>query len=269
MRAQVVRRRRAVELDRRGLAITELGGTVDARQRQREYERERSGKQRRPEQALHGHASEPAAEAEHHARVDREEDRVVHRAVQLPHRQKARRHRVPAARRRRERVQRDERERHAVRHLQLEVAVVLEPVGIEPEQQRRDEGARARSGQPLDEHVHRDPGCDEAQDHHDVVPDDGMEAREDEGRGRDRREEHRVRVRQRQRMRIEDVGAEERARIAVQFVQDPAVAPDRKERISEIGDGVHVAQLRIEQHRGERGEAQHGDPPAPPPGWLG
>ena len=44
-------------------------------------------------------------------------------------------------------VQGQQRQRHAVRHLQLEVAVVLEAVGIEPKEQTTDEGRNSRAGQ--------------------------------------------------------------------------------------------------------------------------
>ena len=48
-------------------------------------------------------------------------------------------------------MQCEQRKRHAVRHLQLEMAVVLETVGIEPEQQAGNEGRRGRARQALGE----------------------------------------------------------------------------------------------------------------------
>ena len=52
----------------------------------------------------------------------------------------------------------EEREWHPLHHLQLEVAVVLEVVGVEAEDQSRHERRGGRSGQAFDEDVGRETG---------------------------------------------------------------------------------------------------------------
>jgi hypothetical protein len=146
-------------------------------------------------------------------------------------------------------VQPDERERHPVRHLQLEVAVVLEAVRVEAVDERAHERGSRRPRQAVDEHVGRERREQEPRQKENVVGDDGMDTGRPQRHRRQRRQEHRIGEGQRQRLGVEDIAAEERARIATPLLVDPAHPPHRKQRIAEIRHRVHAAELRLEEDR--------------------
>ena len=54
-------------------------------------------------------------------------------------------------------MEREQRERHPLHHLQLEVAVVLEVIRVETEDDPRDEPGSPRSGEPLHQQRRRNP----------------------------------------------------------------------------------------------------------------
>ena len=56
---------------------------------------------------------------------------------------------------------------------------------------------------------------------------------------------------------MELVRVEQRQRSARQLMADPREAPDREQRIAEIGDRTQLANLRPHQHDHERREAEH------------
>ncbi len=55
---------------------------------------------------------------------------------------------------------------------------------------------------------------------------------------------------------MELVGVEQRERSARQLMADPREAPDREQRISEVGDRTQLANLRPQQHDHKRREAE-------------
>ncbi len=176
VRAEIVGGGRAVVRHRRDLAIAEACRTVGARERPREGEREGSGDDGRPQHPPQRRALEQTEKHRQRHGIHREEDRVVHRGVELRGGQQTERHGISRARAGHESMQRQQRERHAVRHLQLEMAVVLETVGVEPEQQAGDERRRSRPRQALGQEVHRERRGDEAQNHDQVVGHDRVHA---------------------------------------------------------------------------------------------
>ncbi len=164
---------------------------------------------------------------------------------------------MPHARRLDESMNRQQRERHPLRELQLEMAVVLEPVGIEAVDDSRNESRPRRSGQAADQHIGRDPGKEEPRQHQQVVRDDRMDAEGEERRREQRGQEHRIRVGQRQPLGVEDVRVEQRTGIPEELTVHPADPPHRKERIAEIGHRVHGHQLR--EQRGHAEQTESGD----------
>ena len=155
-------------------------------------------------------------------------------------------------------------QRHPVGHLQFEMAVVLKAIRIEPEQERGDEGGAPRPGQMRRQSEHRHAGQHEARDQQDVVHDNWMHASGQQRHGRERRPEHRVGVGQRQELRIEDVGTEQRPRIALQGMEDPTCPPHREERIPQIRHRIHVPKLGPQERRAERAQTQSGPDQLPP-----
>ena len=87
------------------------------------------------------------------------------------------------------------------------------------------------AGQVSGEHEHAGAGRHDAGEEHQVVDEDRIDARPQEGRGDDPFEQHRVGVGQRARVRVEDVGVEEVARVLPQRVRNPRQAPDAEQGI--------------------------------------
>ena len=98
----------------------------------------------------------------------------------------------------------------------------------------------------------------------DVVRDDRMHASRQQRHGRERRPEHRVGVGQRQGLRIEDVGTEQRPRIALQGMKEPACPPHREERIPQVRHRIHVAKLGPQERRAERAQTHRWPDQLPP-----
>ncbi len=121
-----------------------------------------------------------------------------------------------------ETMQGEQAEGHPVRHLQLEVTVMFEPIRVEPVEQAADERCSSRPGHTHDQQIGRHRRQREAREQQHVVRDDRMEARRQQGRPAHRGKQHGVRIGEGQALRVEDVAVEERPRVALQLMEHPA-----------------------------------------------
>src|SRR5205807_6078949 len=83
-----------------------------------------------------------------------------------------------------------------------------------------------------------------------------MDADPEKWRARQRWDEERVGVRQREMFGIELIRVEQRERIARQLMADPRDAPDREQRIAEVGDRVEADNLWPRERRDQHREAE-------------
>jgi hypothetical protein len=146
-------------------------------------------------------------------------------------------------------MERQQPERHPVRHLQLEMSVMLEAIRVARENQSGDEGRARRARQPLHEHVCGDSREPKSGQQQEVVRDDRMYPDSEQRRRRKRGENDGVRERQCQTLRIKDVGVEQVCRIGYELLQHPGDPPHGEQGVSMVEDRVRLSKLVVDEDR--------------------
>ena len=151
------------------------------------------------------------------------------------------------------------RERHPLRHLKLQMTVVIDSVRIQAEHQRGNPcRALPEPSRPCED-VRGEPGKNDAGLKQDRIGDGGMDAGPEQRRRGQRRQNHGIRVRQRGLGGIEDVGVEQVARVDQDLMRHPRLAPHREQRIAKVGHAVEIGMLLVKDHDDRRRQPQQHD----------
>jgi hypothetical protein len=154
-------------------------------------------------------------------------------------------------------VHAEQGDRHPLRHLQLEMAQVVDAERAQRERRCRDPRREASPAEPAHQQVRAQPAQHEAGEEDEVVHHGRMDPGPEQRRPGQSGQKHRVRIGQRCLQRIEDVGVEEVPRAGDDLVRHPPHPPHREDRIAAVGNRIEIAGLLVQHEQRQRRHRQH------------